>query len=853
MMKDRYLLCIAGIFVCVALANVFSDYIFKVAARNYFIEDKEKLAPFFGFFYGVSGVIMLVYALFLSGRVFSWVGIRGASLLLPVQQGLGAAFAFSIRPAAAAVLTITAPQLFSASVLKFGVASIRRAVNNVAMDLAILPLARAIRGKLKAVLAGVIRPLASGVAGVGLIVISAFAGSESLTPYIVAVVGLAAIWVLLAIPLKRGYRRLLAKSLERGSIRIEDLSIELADDSMVKALEEKLESEDEHQAIYALELLGEIRPRRMREYCLRLLAHPTEAVVEGVLPRIEELRDPRFVTPLVELLGKYPGLTGKILQALAASGGVEARPHVERYLEDPSARFDAILSMIRYMGDEDRKRGYQLCRELISAPDEEGHLLAARILAEIGTEGMPDVMRKLVEHASPESRNEVIKAADPGTKRRATRVISRFRGAAQRLESLYEPSLSHFRRDALVRAAGFVRSPENVPFLIELLSGEEAAIRLDIARSLSRIRKHHEDASFEADPILKAADMEVREAFLLAMAEAGGFGDGVDNAAQIVRRARENRIEAVFRLLGLLYGQEDFARVHANVGEGGNLSNAIEFLDTTLDWPGKDALIKLLEEPPERLSQLFGECVDTTTPEPGESLLGIKDRVLNALALWVLAMKAEGGIPGALEAGLGSEFDVARESAARSIVRTAGPEALRERSGSFPEGGNMEVDRILDEGAPKLSAIEKVLFLKGTDFFRELGGEYLLHISKVALESEFSSGETIFEEGDLDRSMFIVVEGAVRIEVHGKEVNVLHSGSCFGEMALLDGKARSASAVSVEDTHVLKIEYDEFFELITERPEIAKGVMAVLSERLRSMLEEKGSGRMPAGSPEKRE
>ena len=165
----------------------------------------------------------------------------------------------------------------------------------------------------------------------------------------------------------------------------------------------------------------------------------------------------------------------------------------------------------------------------------------------------------------------------------------------------------------------------------------------------------------------------------------------------------------------------------------------------------------------------------------------------------------------------------------------------------------MEVERILDEGAPKLSAIEKVLFLKGTDFFRELGGEYLLHISKVASESEFQSDDTIFEEGDLDRSMFIVVEGAVRIEVHGKEVNVLKSGSCFGEMALLDGKARSASAVAVEDTHVLKIEYDEFFELITERPEIAKGVMAVLSERLRSMLEEKGSGRMPVEKPGSRD
>jgi CRP-like cAMP-binding protein len=151
----------------------------------------------------------------------------------------------------------------------------------------------------------------------------------------------------------------------------------------------------------------------------------------------------------------------------------------------------------------------------------------------------------------------------------------------------------------------------------------------------------------------------------------------------------------------------------------------------------------------------------------------------------------------------------------------------------------VELERIAAEDTPKLSAIEKVLFLKGTDFFRELGGEYLLHIAKVAVECDFAEGEAVFKEGDFDRSLFIVVEGAVRIEVHGEEVNVLGPGSCFGEMALLEGKARSATAVAVEATHALKVEHDEFFELITERPEIAKGVMAVLSGRLREMLERK--------------
>ena len=55
-------------------------------------------------------------------------------------------------------------------------------------------------------------------------------------------------------------------------------------------------------------------------------------------------------------------------------------------------------------------------------------------------------------------------------------------------------------------------------------------------------------------------------------------------------------------------------------------------------------------------------------------------------------------------------------------------------------------------------------------------------------------------------------------------------------MALLDGEPRSAGAVAVEDTSCLKIEYDDFYNLISENVEIVKGIFTVLTKRLRSML-----------------
>jgi len=61
---------------------------------------------------------------------------------------------------------------------------------------------------------------------------------------------------------------------------------------------------------------------------------------------------------------------------------------------------------------------------------------------------------------------------------------------------------------------------------------------------------------------------------------------------------------------------------------------------------------------------------------------------------------------------------------------------------------------------------------------------------------------------------------------------------CFGEMAILDRQPRSATVRAEEDTTVLKITQEDFFEIMADRPEIAQGVIEVLTSRLRKADEE---------------
>lgn len=98
-----------------------------------------------------------------------------------------------------------------------------------------------------------------------------------------------------------------------------------------------------------------------------------------------------------------------------------------------------------------------------------------------------------------------------------------------------------------------------------------------------------------------------------------------------------------------------------------------------------------------------------------------------------------------------------------------------------------------------------------------------------------SAGTAILNEGDIAKEMFLVRSGTVAIKVHGKAVEEVESGGIFGEMALIDNEARSASAVAVTDCELVPIDERLFVILVQDAPYFALDVMRVLAERIRAM------------------
>ena len=103
--------------------------------------------------------------------------------------------------------------------------------------------------------------------------------------------------------------------------------------------------------------------------------------------------------------------------------------------------------------------------------------------------------------------------------------------------------------------------------------------------------------------------------------------------------------------------------------------------------------------------------------------------------------------------------------------------------------------------------------------------------------ARYAAGDVIFAEGDKGDAMFVVRTGEVTIERGGSVMETLSGGGVFGEMALIDGSPRSATARAKTDCEVAPINEKTFLFLVHETPFFAIAVMRTLADRLRRMDE----------------
>ena len=132
-----------------------------------------------------------------------------------------------------------------------------------------------------------------------------------------------------------------------------------------------------------------------------------------------------------------------------------------------------------------------------------------------------------------------------------------------------------------------------------------------------------------------------------------------------------------------------------------------------------------------------------------------------------------------------------------------------------------------------LSTIERVLFLKGVELFGQIAGEDLVPVAAAAHEVSFHAGKRFIQQGDLGDCLYVLVAGEASIVIRGVgEVATRQPKSIIGEMAIISRQPRSADCIAITDITALKIDYDDFWELMAAKPPLALGVIKVLAQRL---------------------
>ncbi|MGD9670869.1 MAG: Crp/Fnr family transcriptional regulator [Hyphomicrobiaceae bacterium] len=108
------------------------------------------------------------------------------------------------------------------------------------------------------------------------------------------------------------------------------------------------------------------------------------------------------------------------------------------------------------------------------------------------------------------------------------------------------------------------------------------------------------------------------------------------------------------------------------------------------------------------------------------------------------------------------------------------------------------------------------------------------------------AGDKLFLKGEAGSAMYVVASGAIEVLMLGRVLERVGPGGIVGEMALIDGNARCAAALTETDTEVIAVDRAQFLELACEEPGFALAVLGVLARRLRVITEAHAHAAPPA-------
>lgn len=800
----------------------------------------DRISQVLGPIQSANAFLLLLFNGLAAGRWLTRFGVGGGLLLLPAAGLASAGLAVG-----AGVLGDGWALVACVLLLRMLEYVFRNSLYVSALNILYQPLPRSGQIRAQALGEGVAGPIASGVAG-GVLLALGHAGA-GVVAICALVMGLAVAWVPLVWLAQRAYYRLV------GLLLIPPVALEptvdLRSEQARSVLQRGLDSRHSGEALAAWRLLGRAGLAMDPELRAMALAHHSAEVRAEVLRSMEQHADgsPDTLQALATS-DPSPDVRGRALRALGARSSEKGLFMLHLDDASPAVREGAMVALLRTEGPECERVCEQRLERLLCSQDPEARASVARMLGDAGLahHGASAKIARLLVDDDDDVRRAALTAAsgmndpklwptvisclcEPALRATATAALcaaepTALEALVQVLDDRAAPEALRARSAQVLGCIGGAA----VPALLRHLGERRPDLRLAVLGALGRAHYH---ARAPADaPVLA----EIRQEIAIAQCALSAWLVMAGQPA--LRTALREEVHAaqgrVLALLALLDPRREVLRIESGLQVPALRMFALELLHGLVSPALRAPVLALLEEtvpehqfarlaawipPPSRdlathVAALAADAQGTWHPWTRACALDVLDRV---------GQVGQSGIPDAVRiAG----------DASRSEDRLVAENATRTLSRLYPERHALAPPA----GGPVSTLIKRVLLLKTVSIFAETSESVLAGIARVVEDVHVETGARVVAKGESGTAMYIVVTGKLRIHDGDRTLHIAGPRELFGEMAALDSAPRSATVSAIEPTHLLRLEQADLYDAMAEHVEIARGVIRMLCERLRT-------------------
>ena len=867
-LKSRYLRLIFNVMILSTFGLYFLHYFFLDQAYAHY-PDADRLAAFFGYFYGTVKLVELLLKSIVSGRLLTRYGLKAGLVILPAFLTIGI-----LATAIAGTLTgIGNPFFYLIVATKLMDRTGRLSIFDPTFRVLYQPLKADERISFQTQLEGIYQPLVSGVAG-GILLFIGQVPTFTLVhfSYLLSILMLA--WIIGSIWLSREYPVALSQAIAKRILSGENTDLSLNDASSLTVLRRSLDSSSPGEVIFSLDLLEKNNAERMKKSYHKLLQHPSPLVRKDVLERIERFPSPKIYKTVANIAKSDVSIDvrGKALRTLCTFDDTQVLEMVSEHLLDPNPhlRKYALLGLLQNPATGRASMAEKTLIEMANSESIEDRKIAALVLGKVRMNDFGELLLRLLRDEDLSVRRAAIDAAGKiGDSQFCTSLMEILTGrplrcnARSALAAIGEPALLYLEqtfkfqdtplqtRIQILQICGRIAGKQGLKILLDEINYPSQVIRAHILDELRNCRYQAPNAD-----IRTVQDQIYREAAhaVWKVAVRGDLGE--HEAVAALKNALDSEIKRnrynIFLLLSFIHTPETMLKAYDAINKGSKdkQSYAYELIDVTIAPETKSVLFPLFQSMDSNSGRLSDNLLDKFPQVKLDRTQRLKE-LLNlteadifpwtrACAIYATTKLYETKWLQEWESNLENEHLVVRETAAWALsklhpqrIAQIIQRSLNERETAIGGAIKNTFDKTIGD-TKMLLTIEKVMLLKTVKIFAPLSEEILMDIAANLEEVEFVSGEKIIQKGQIGNCMYIVASGKVKVHDGDRIIAELGEKEIVGEMALLDAEPRMASVTAMEPSKLLRLDQDVFYELMSDYVDVAKGIIKVLVKRLRA-------------------